>query len=126
MINIAHVIIDGNLTRDPEMKTTSNGKTVASFSIAVNHKDDETSYFDIQCWDKVATNVSEYLRKGSKVTILGTLKQQRWKTDGGENRSKVIINASSVRFDSKPKDQSDPKPNASGYDAPNYDEDEPF
>ena len=72
MRNLAYAILDGNLTADPEIKTVGNGKKVSTFSLAVNHdyKDDDSgaanndvSYIDIEAWDKVAENCSEFLKK---------------------------------------------------------------
>lgn len=109
MRNLAYAILDGNLTADPEFKTVGNGKKVSTFSLAVNHdfkdKDDDgaanndVSYIDIEAWDKVAENCSEFLKKGRKVTILGYIKQDRWKSADGANRQRWKIVASTVRFD---------------------------
>ncbi|MBK8395389.1 MAG: single-stranded DNA-binding protein [Leptospiraceae bacterium] len=111
MRNLAYAILDGNLTADPETKTVGNGKKVSTFSLAVNHfsKEDnhgeegaannEVSYIDIEAWDKVAENCSEFLKKGRKVTILGYIKQDRWKSVDGSSRQRWKIIASTVRFD---------------------------
>ncbi|MDF3821450.1 single-stranded DNA-binding protein [Leptospira sp. 96542] len=108
MKNLSYMILDGNLTADPEEKTIPGGKTLASFTVAVNHSSsygddsnkDDVSFFEVEAWEKLGENCSEYLRKGSKVTIMGNVKQNRWKTQDGENRSKVKVVASSIRFDS--------------------------
>lgn len=107
MKNLSHIVLDGFLTGDPELKQLSGGKIVTSFSLAVNHgktKDGEedVSYFDIESWDKLAENAAEYLKKGKKATIIGSLKQDRWKNQDGENRNKIKVIASSIRFDSPP------------------------
>jgi single-strand DNA-binding protein len=103
--NIAFAVIDGNLTNDPELKTVGNGKKVSTFNIAINHdsyskEESEVSFMEIEAWDKVAENCSEFLKKGRKVTILGSLKQDRWKSSDGSNRNKWKVVATSVRFDS--------------------------
>jgi len=106
MKNISHIIVDGNLTADPELKNVSNGKNVTTFSIAVNHGfknkegEEEVSFLDIEAWDKMAENCAEYLAKGRKVTVMGTLRQDRWKNADGSSRSKVKVVANSIRFDS--------------------------
>ncbi|WCL50346.1 single-stranded DNA-binding protein [Leptospira sp. GIMC2001] len=104
--NLAYIFADGNLTSDPETKKTSTGKNVTSFTIAVNHStkqdhdgEQEVSFFEVETWDKLAENCGEYLKKGSKVTIIGLLKQDRWKSPDGTSRSKVKISAQQVRFD---------------------------
>jgi single-strand DNA-binding protein len=104
--NLAYVFADGNLTSDPESKKTSGGKSLTTFTIAVNHsfkqddnEDADVSYFDVDTWEKMAENCGEYLKKGSKVTVIGLLKQDRWKSSDGTFRSKVKISAQQVRFD---------------------------
>jgi single-strand DNA-binding protein len=105
-INLAYVFADGNLTTNPEHKKISNGKSLTSFTIAVNHsqgkdpsQENDVSFFDVETWDKLADNCGEYLKKGSKVTVIGLLKQDRWKSTDGTARSKVKISAQQVRFD---------------------------
>ncbi|MDZ4724707.1 MAG: single-stranded DNA-binding protein [Leptospira sp.] len=108
MKNLSYIILDGNLTHDPELKNTSLGKSVTNFTVAVNHSagytDDkeaeDVSFFEVEAWEKMGENCSEYLKKGSKVTVMGNLKQSRWKTNEGENKSRVKVIATSVRFDS--------------------------
>ncbi|XDD46005.1 single-stranded DNA-binding protein [Leptospira sp. WS39.C2] len=108
MKNLSYIILDGNLTSDPEEKTIAGGKSLAQFTVAVNHsqnnpesKDkDDVSFFEVDAWEKLGENCVEYLKKGSKVTVMGNLKQNRWKTPEGETKSKVKVTASTVRFDS--------------------------
>ena len=103
---INNVVITGNLTKDVELKNTQSGKSVANMSVAVSRRfnKDETDFFDVQLWGKIAEVAAEYLRKGSKVGIIGSLQQQRWEKDG-KKFSKVIINGDQLEFlDSKKKD----------------------
>jgi len=108
MKNISHIVVDGFLTTDPETKHLAEGKVVTKFSLAINHGfkskegDDEVSYIDIETWDKLAENCGEYLKKGKKVTAVGSLRQDRWKNQEGESRSKTKIVATSIRFDNMP------------------------
>ena len=104
---MAYTILDGNLTSDPETKKINNGKTITTFSIAINHYsktsedgNGEVSYIDVETWDKLADNCSEFLKKGKMVTVIGSLRQERWKSQDGTNRQKYKVIASSVRFDS--------------------------
>jgi single-strand DNA-binding protein len=82
------VILIGNLTKDPEIKVTSTGKKVASFSLAINDgKDasgqDLTSYFNCSAWEKVADVIEKYVKKGHKIMASGKLKNRSWdKPDG--------------------------------------------
>ena len=114
MRNLSFAIVDGNLTRDPETKSISTGRILTTFSIACNHpgsgysnKEGGVSYFLIECWDKLAENCAMYLKKGSKVTVQGSLREDRWKDGEGKTRSKVKIVAQSVRFDSVKRHQED-------------------
>jgi single-strand DNA-binding protein len=100
--NFAVTFLEGNLTADPELKKVGNGKVLTTFSIAVNHsykdESEEVSYVDVETWDTLAENCHEYLKKGRSVTIIGNLKQDRWKSSDGVNKSRMKIVALEVRF----------------------------
>ena len=103
-MSLNSVNIMGNLTRDPELKTISTGKSVCSMSIANNRiysknneRVTEVSYFDVEVWGVIAENCAKYLKKGSGVIVEGRLKQDRWEKDG-KTQSKVRISANSVHF----------------------------
>jgi single-strand DNA-binding protein len=82
------VILIGRLTKDPEVRTTTTGKKVASFSIAVDDGKDAqgqqiTQYFNVSAWDKTAEIVEKYVVKGARVAVDGSLKNRSWdKPDG--------------------------------------------
>ena len=105
MQNLAQVILDGNLTADPEVRKTNNEKTVTHFRVAANHQwnkkngSKSVSYFPVECWEKLAENCNQYLQKGSRVTVQGELREDRWQDKSGKNCSKLKIVARSVRFD---------------------------
>ena len=93
--------IVGNITRDPELRFTPGGTAVANFSVAWNQKgrdgaEDKVSYFDITCWQQLAENVSDSLKKGDRVVVHGRLDQRSWEQDDGTKRSKVEIVADDV------------------------------
>lgn len=100
------VTIVGNLTQDPEMRFTPNGVAMVSLSIAVNRRrfnrdtnsweDGDASFFNATCWRDLAENVSESLRKGTRVVITGSLKQRSWETQEGERRSVVDIQVDEI------------------------------
>jgi len=100
------VIIMGNLTRDVELRYIPSGTAVGGFSIACNEKYtrqngekvEEVSYFDVEVWAKQAENCANYLTKGSKVLVEGSLKQDRWEQEDGTKRNKVKIRAQNVQF----------------------------
>lgn len=109
MKNLAHIILDGNLTSDPEIKTLNNGKSVATFTLAVNHdykstpeEPGDVSFVDIEIWERQAVNAHEYLKKGKKATVIGELRQDRWKAQDGSNRSRMKVVGHTVRFDGLP------------------------
>ena len=89
----------GSLTRDPELKNVKNDNKVCSFSIAINNKlNDTTFYVDVETWNKTAENCSRFLSKGRKVLIEGRLQLNTWQSKTGENRSKVYCVADMVTF----------------------------
>ena len=105
MNNLNTVLIEGNLTKDPELSYTSEGTAVCRFTVANNRsykKDDdwvkEVSFFDVSAWAKLAEVCGEFLKKGRGVRVVGRLKQERWETDGGEKRSKIVVYAEHVEF----------------------------
>lgn len=102
MTDINHVVLVGRLTRNAELKYTNSGMAILNFSVANNQyqgrdKDDYVNFFECQIWSKQAEGVNDYLIKGKQVVISGELKQQRWE-QGGNKRSKVIINVGSIQL----------------------------
>jgi single-strand DNA-binding protein len=103
--SINQVILMGNLTRDPELRTTPSGQSVCSFSIAVNRSwqgqdgqaQEAVDYFDITAWGKLGELVNQYLSKGRKCLIQGRLSQRSWEQEG-QKRSKVEVVANDVTF----------------------------
>ena len=103
--SINQVILMGNLTRDPELRTTPNGQSVCSFGLAVNrsfqgsdgNQQDAVDYFDITAWGKLGELVNQYLAKGRKCLVMGRLSFRQWEQDG-QKRSKVEVIANDVTF----------------------------
>ncbi|MFI5212650.1 MAG: single-stranded DNA-binding protein [Candidatus Saccharimonadales bacterium] len=99
--SINQVILMGRLTRDPEMRTTSTGKTIASFSLAVDRggQDDAADFFDVTAWEKLGELVSQYLTKGRRCLVQGRLRQDSWDDkETGKKRTKVEVVATDVTF----------------------------
>ncbi len=104
------VVIEGNLTRDPNLTTLPSGSKVCNFSIATNYyyrnKEKEmvgeVTYVNINTWGGLAETCEKYLRKGRGVRIVGRLKQERWDDDEGNPREKFLIVAEHVEFQSDP------------------------
>lgn len=99
--SINQVILMGRLTRDPEVRTTSTGKTIASFSIAVDRggQEDAADFFDVTAWEKLGELVNQYLSKGRRCLVQGRLRQDSWDDkETGKKRSKVEVVATDVTF----------------------------
>ncbi len=95
MRGFTKVVVMGNLTRDPELRSTASGQSVASFGIAVNRgtKDkEEVSFFDCSAWGKPGEIISQYMKKGRPLLVSGQLRQRTWEDkNGGGKRSAVEI-----------------------------------
>lgn len=105
--SINQVILMGRLTRDPEQRTTSTGKTIASFSIAVDRggDSDTADFFDVTAWEKLGELVVQYLGKGRRVLVQGRLRQDSWDDkETGKKRSRVEVTATDVTFLDGPSD----------------------
>jgi len=99
------VLLMGNLTRDPELKTIMNGTSLCKFGLAVNRKykagdewKEDVCYVDITVWGKQAENCAEYLSKGRPAFIEGRLRLNEWEGEDGKKRSKLEVVAISVQF----------------------------
>jgi single-strand DNA-binding protein len=114
MNNLNSILVEGNLTRDPELSYTPKGTAVCKFSVGCHryYRQDEeiqqeVSFFDITVWGRQAEVCSEYLHKGRGVRVVGRLKQDRWQDAEGNNRSKVQIIAEHVEFKPKAREKLD-------------------
>lgn len=105
--SINQVILLGRLTRDPEQRTTTSGKTIASFSLAVDRggESDAADFFEITAWEKLGELVMQYLSKGRRVLVQGRLRQDSWDDkETGKKRSRVEVTATDVTFLDGPSD----------------------
>lgn len=99
--SINQVILMGRLTRDPEQRTTTTGKTIASFSIAVDRggQDDTADFFNVTAWEKLGDLVIQYLAKGRRVLVQGRLRQDSWEDkETGKKQSRIEVVATDVTF----------------------------
>ena len=104
--NINVVVITGNLTRDPELRSTPGGTSVCKLRVAVNsrRKDqsgnwvDKPNYFDVTVWGAQGENCANYLSKGRPVAVEGRLDWREWEDKEGGKRQSVEIIANSVQF----------------------------
>lgn len=91
------IFLIGNLTKDPEIRSTSTGKKVASFSIAVNEGKDANGqevvqYFNLSAWEKLAEIIESYVKKGTKVAAIGRLQNRSWdKPDGTKGYATDVV-----------------------------------
>ncbi|MBL7058551.1 single-stranded DNA-binding protein [Patescibacteria group bacterium] len=109
-MDLNKAMIIGNVTRDPEIKTTPSGQSVASFAIATNlvwidqagQKQQKAEFHNITAWRKLAEVCSQYLKKGSKVYIEGRIETRDWTPQDGIKRYRTeIIADNMIMLDSK-------------------------
>jgi single-strand DNA-binding protein len=105
MASYNEVLLMGNLTRDPELRSTASGAMLCKFGLAVNRKfksgdewKEEVCFVDITVWGNQAENCAQYLEKGRPVFLSGRLQLNQWETDAGEKRSKLEVVANTVQF----------------------------
>jgi single-strand DNA-binding protein len=104
--NINRVVLTGNLTRDPELRSTGSGTSVCSLRVACNTRrrsasgdwEDKPNFFDVTVWGAQGENCSRFLSKGRPVAIDGRLEWREWEDKEGNKRQNVEIIAESVQF----------------------------
>jgi single-strand DNA-binding protein len=104
--NLNVVVVTGNLTRDPELRSLPSGTSVCKLRVAVNsrRKDqsgewvDKPNYFDVTVWGAQGENCATYLSKGRPVAVEGRLDWREWEAQDGSKRQSVEIIANSVQF----------------------------
>jgi len=104
--NVNVVVITGNLTKDPELRSTQGGTPVCNLRVAVNSRrknasgewEDKPNYFDVTVWGAQGENCATYLSKGRPVAVEGRLDWREWETTDGNKRQSVSIVANSVQF----------------------------
>lgn len=108
------IIVTGFAGSDPEMRYTPNGAAVANFSVASNRRFtpagamepvEETEWFRVVCWNRLAETVNNYVVRGGKYQVVGRLRTNRWIGQDGQPRFTIEIIASSVLFLDSPRDQ---------------------
>lgn len=88
----------GNLTKDPETRTTPNGKTVCNFDIAVNDRQGNATYFHVSAWEKQGENCQRYLSKGKKVSVVGPVSVRAYTDRNGKANANIEVTANEVEF----------------------------
>lgn len=115
MNNLNSILLEGNMVRDPLIRSTQKGTQVCNFTIASNRFfkqeqsfEKETSFLDVETWGKLAEACGIKGYKGLGVRVVGRLKQDRWVNSAGENRSRVVIVAEHVEFRPQTKKEAPP------------------
>lgn len=102
------ITLIGNLTANPEMRTTTSGSTVCSFNLAVNRKktsEPQTDFFRINAWQKLGETCGRYLEKGKKVAVVGELQARVFEDKSGKTRLSLDVSADEVEFLSPKQEQ---------------------
>lgn len=105
-LNVNHVILAGNLTRDPELRSLAADRAVANFAIAVNRRfkgpegdlKEEVTFVEIEAWGRTAEVVGQYLTKGSPCYLEGRLKLDAWVDKDNQKRTRIKVVAETVQF----------------------------
>lgn len=92
--------IIGNLTRDPEARSTQSGKQVCTFTVAVTRRNDreKSDFFRVSAWGELGNNCARYLNKGKKVCVVGQISVSTYTTQNGETRANLDVFAEHVEF----------------------------
>lgn len=100
MANLNHCVIMGRLTADPEVRHTNSGKSVCSFSVAVDKpgKDSGASFIPCVAWENTAEFIGKYFSKGSPLALEGRIESRQYETNDGGKRTVVELVASRVHF----------------------------
>ena len=117
------IVLIGNLTHDPETRSTPNGVTVCSFTIAVNRRfaaqggEKQTDFFRINAWRGLADTCAKYLAKGRKVSVIGELQARLYDGKDGMKRMSLDVQADEVEFLTPKSEQAneEPKADADGF-----------
>jgi len=97
------IFLIGNLTRDPELRTTGNGISVCSFGLAVNRRrkvegQPDVDFFNVNAWRQLGETCARYLSKGRKVCVVGSIQLRNYETQDGAKRTSVDVVADEVEF----------------------------
>jgi single-strand DNA-binding protein len=106
LAELNRVFLIGRLTKDPEVRQTSNGTPVANFTIAMNRKyksgtgefKEDTTYVGIVAWQKLAELCEKFLAKGRAVLVEGKMQNRSWETEDGQKRSTLEVRADRIEF----------------------------
>lgn len=130
-LNLNKVVLCGRMTADPELKQTTNGVAVVSFTLAVNRRyqsksadgaqGQQADFINIVAWRQTAEFISRYFRKGSALCITGSIQSRSWQDQQGQKRYATEVVADEAMFvDSKNESNAGGNYSAETYNAPSY------
>jgi len=102
-MNLNNLTLSGFLSRDPELRKTTTGKSVCTLGLAINSEykgKHEVTFVDVKVWNASGEACAKYLKKGSGVSVIGSLKQDRWTDNEGKTHYKHYVLAQRVEFGS--------------------------
>lgn len=92
------IVLTGNLGQDPEIFYTSEGNSIAKFSLAFKSGKQKTNWIKVACFGRLAELAEKHLHQGARVGVIGALDENKWETDEGVKKSTYQINANSLEF----------------------------
>ena len=109
------LVIIGNLTKDPELRTTQSGISVCSFTVAVNRRrrqdeEEKADFFKVSAWRELGENCAKWLIKGRKVCVIGPVMLNTHTGNDGKTYADMEVTANDVEFLSSPNEGNDNKP----------------
>ena len=119
------LMIIGNLVRDPESRSLPTGMNLCTFTVAVNGRKDEVSFFRVTAWRQLAENYQRFLAKGRKVAVVGAVSLNTYTAKDGTTKASLEVNADEVEFLS-PRDAADAPATPHGMVVVEQDDDLPF
>lgn len=130
-MSLNRITLVGRLTRDPELRTTSTGKDVVEFSIAVNKRikpadGADADFFRVKAWGQTASYVGEYIGRGRLVSVDGRLESRKYTDKEGNSREIVEIVADHVNALDRPRDDAEPRQESKGKARPAPEEYNPW
>jgi single-strand DNA-binding protein len=105
-MDICTATITGRLTRDPELRTTGSGTSVANARLASTTGKDASLFIDLTAWGKTGELLTEYAGKGDPIAVSGRLSQEEWQDKEGQTRSKFVLTVDNLKLPSKAERQS--------------------